>query len=103
VINELYPEKRCIRGEIRAVPRVKEHSDATHSAAQNELATLSTNSAHRVIEGTDHLALIEDEDGAAHTTQAILDVVQASSAELRRQAAGHPDSRRWPWSHTSLG
>ena len=26
-------------------------SDATHSAAQNHLATLSTNSAHRVIDG----------------------------------------------------
>jgi hypothetical protein len=24
VIDELYPEKRCIRGEIRAVPWVKE-------------------------------------------------------------------------------
>jgi pimeloyl-ACP methyl ester carboxylesterase len=60
-------------------------SDATHSAAQNELAILSTNSAHRVIEGADHLALIEDEDGAAKTTQAILDVVQAAR------------------SHTSLG
>ncbi|MGB8385277.1 MAG: alpha/beta hydrolase [Dermatophilaceae bacterium] len=52
-------------------------SDATHSAAQNELATLSTNSAHRVIAGADHSALIEDEDGAANTTQAILDVVSS--------------------------
>jgi hypothetical protein len=60
-------------------------SDATHSAAQNELATLSTNSAHRVIAGADHEGLIGDEEGAANTTQAILDVVQAAR------------------SHTSLG
>jgi pimeloyl-ACP methyl ester carboxylesterase len=61
-------------------------SDATHSAAQNELATLSTNSAHRVIVGADHEALIGDEDGAANTTQAILDVVSSvrSAAPLAR-------------------
>jgi pimeloyl-ACP methyl ester carboxylesterase len=52
-------------------------SDATHSAAQNHLATLSTNSAHRIIEGASHQALIGDEDSAAATTRAILDVVQA--------------------------
>jgi pimeloyl-ACP methyl ester carboxylesterase len=53
-------------------------SDAKHSAAQNELATLSTNSAHRVIAGADHEGLIGDEEHAAATTQAILDVVRAA-------------------------
>src|SRR5215211_1920815 len=53
-------------------------SDTTHSAAQNELATLSTNSAHRVIDGADHGALIANEEHAAATTQAILDVVHAA-------------------------
>jgi pimeloyl-ACP methyl ester carboxylesterase len=57
-------------------------SDATHSAAQNHLATLSTNSSHRVIAGASHEALIGDEQHAAVTTQAILDVV----ASVRRPA-----------------
>jgi hypothetical protein len=57
-------------------------SDATHSAAQSQLATLSTNSAHRIIEGASHQALIGDEDGAAATTRAILDVVQAVRSHI---------------------
>ena len=52
-------------------------SDAAHSAAQNDLATLSTNSVHRVIDGATHEALIADEEDAAATTQAILDVVSS--------------------------
>jgi hypothetical protein len=50
-------------------------SDATHLAAQDHLATLSTNSVHRVIEGAVHEDLVADEKYAAATTQAILDVV----------------------------
>jgi len=52
-------------------------SDATHSAAQNRLATLSTNSVHRVIDAASHQTLIANKDGAAATTQAILDVVSS--------------------------
>ena len=52
-------------------------SDATHSAKQNHLATLSTNSAHRVIDGATHDSLISNEEHAAATTQAILDVVSS--------------------------
>ena len=52
-------------------------SSATHRAAQDHLATLSTNSVHRVIEGATHGALIADEEHAAATTRAILDVVTA--------------------------
>jgi hypothetical protein len=52
-------------------------SDATHSAAQNRLATLSTNSVHRVIDAASHQALIANKEGAAATTQAILDVVSS--------------------------
>jgi pimeloyl-ACP methyl ester carboxylesterase len=52
-------------------------SGATHSAAQNDLATLSTNSAHRVIDGATHDSLISDEEDSAATTQAILDVVSS--------------------------
>jgi pimeloyl-ACP methyl ester carboxylesterase len=51
-------------------------SNATHLAAQNDLATLSANSVHRVIDGATHEALIADEEDAA-ATQAILDVVSS--------------------------
>ena len=50
---------------------------ADWSAKQNALATLSTDSVHRVIKGTTHAALIADEKGAAATTRAILDVVSS--------------------------
>jgi pimeloyl-ACP methyl ester carboxylesterase len=45
--------------------------------AQNHLATLSTNSVHRMIPGATHAALLEDKAYAASSTQAILDVVAA--------------------------
>ncbi|GEL97311.1 alpha/beta hydrolase [Cellulomonas terrae] len=49
--------------------------DPGESAAHEALATLSTGSVHRVIDGVDHMGMIVDEDGAAATTRAILDVV----------------------------
>jgi pimeloyl-ACP methyl ester carboxylesterase len=51
--------------------------DAAWSAAQNRMATLSTNSVHRIIDGATHEELISNEEDAAATTQAILDVVAA--------------------------
>jgi pimeloyl-ACP methyl ester carboxylesterase len=50
-------------------------SDDAALAKQNDLATLSTNSVHRVIDGATHNSLISNEEHAATTTQAILDVV----------------------------
>jgi pimeloyl-ACP methyl ester carboxylesterase len=50
-------------------------SDAAWSAALDDLATLSPNSVHRVIDGATHNQLIMDESDAAATTQAILDVL----------------------------
>lgn len=52
-------------------------SGANHTAEQNNLATLSTNSVHRTIEGSDHEGLVADEEHAAATTAAILDVISA--------------------------
>jgi pimeloyl-ACP methyl ester carboxylesterase len=52
-------------------------NDAAWSTAQNHLATLSTNSVHRVIDGATHEALVAEEEHAAATTQAILDVVSS--------------------------
>ena len=57
--------------------------DAAWSAAQNRMARLSTNSVHRIIDGATHEDLITDEEDAAATTQAILDVV-ASVRSPRR-------------------
>jgi uncharacterized protein (DUF1786 family) len=51
--------------------------DAAWSAAQNRMATLSTNSVHRIIDGATHEDLIVNEEDAAATTQAILDVVSS--------------------------
>jgi hypothetical protein len=61
-------------------------NNPTHQAAQNHLATLSTDIAHRTIEGASHEGLVGEEASAAHTTAAILDVVQAvrSHAPVRR-------------------
>jgi pimeloyl-ACP methyl ester carboxylesterase len=58
-------------------------SDAKHVASQNDLATLSTNTAHRVVEGASHADLIADEHGAATTTRAILDVVRTTSSHTQ--------------------
>jgi pimeloyl-ACP methyl ester carboxylesterase len=51
--------------------------DAAWSAAQNRMATLSTNSMHRIIDGATHEDLIANQEDAAATTQAILDVVSS--------------------------
>jgi pimeloyl-ACP methyl ester carboxylesterase len=58
-------------------------SDAAHLASQNDLATLSTNSVHRVIDDATHEALIAEEEDATATTQAILDVVSSIRSEGR--------------------
>jgi hypothetical protein len=44
-------------------------------AAQNETATLSTNSLHRVVSGATHASFVESPDHAAAVTRAIHDVV----------------------------
>ena len=50
-------------------------SDAAWFVAQDRMAALSTNSAHRVIQSASHQALVAEPDGAAATARAILDVV----------------------------
>jgi pimeloyl-ACP methyl ester carboxylesterase len=57
--------------------------DAAWSAAQNRMATLSTNSVHRIVAGAIHEDLIANEEDAAVTTQAILDVVSAVGSPRR--------------------
>jgi hypothetical protein len=57
--------------------------DAAWSAAQDRMATLSTNSEHRIIAGAIHEDLVVNEEDAAATTQAILDVVAAVRSPRR--------------------
>jgi pimeloyl-ACP methyl ester carboxylesterase len=52
-------------------------SDATLIERHENLATLSTNSVRRVIDGATHQTLIRDEEDSGATTQAILDVVSS--------------------------
>jgi pimeloyl-ACP methyl ester carboxylesterase len=50
---------------------------ASWMAAQDRLATLSTNTVHRVVAGATHEGLVGEEAGAAETTRAVLDVVSS--------------------------
>jgi pimeloyl-ACP methyl ester carboxylesterase len=52
-------------------------SAAGWSAEQDALATLSTDSVHRVVRDVDHAGLVADEQGASATTRAVLDVVSS--------------------------
>jgi pimeloyl-ACP methyl ester carboxylesterase len=51
--------------------------DATWQAAQDHMATLSTNSLHRVAKATTHESLLDDQADSAIASQAIHDVVAA--------------------------
>jgi hypothetical protein len=48
---------------------------------QTELAALSTNSVHQIVEGTDHASFWRDPETAKITTAAILQVVEAARSE----------------------
>ncbi|ALO67056.1 hypothetical protein AS189_11810 [Arthrobacter alpinus] len=52
-------------------------NDSKHQAAQDALAKLSTNTVHRTIDWASHEALVAEQEGAAITTQSILDVVSS--------------------------
>ncbi|MFH8253146.1 alpha/beta fold hydrolase [Microbacterium sp. B2969] len=51
--------------------------DAAKFAAQDRMAALSTDSLHRIVENASHQMLVSDEESAAVTAHAILDVVAA--------------------------
>jgi pimeloyl-ACP methyl ester carboxylesterase len=52
-------------------------ADPVWAGAQNRMAALSTNSSHRQADAA-HAGLLEEEDGAATSVQAIVDTVQAA-------------------------
>lgn len=64
-------------------------SDAAWLAKHNALAALSTNSAHRVIDGASHEDLVADQGDAAVSTQAIRDVVVSVRTSAPLVGPGH--------------
>ena len=52
-------------------------SDAAWIARHEELASLSTNSVHRLVDGASHQTLIADRQDSAAVTQTVLDVVSS--------------------------
>jgi pimeloyl-ACP methyl ester carboxylesterase len=58
-----------------AVVTAASDADADWFPMQDELASLSTNTVHRVIEDASHATLVENEDTARQSAAAILDVV----------------------------
>ncbi|MEP7016547.1 MAG: MMPL family transporter [Actinomycetota bacterium] len=75
----------------------------SHNAAQNKLATLSTNSSHRTIEGAKHVSLIVDEKYAHTTTQAVaaVAVLIAAGVPFLSVNFGQGDPRILPASYDS--
>jgi len=52
-------------------------NDQSWMADQDKSASLSTNSVHRVVDGSDHQGLLQEKQYAARTSRAVLDVVTA--------------------------
>jgi len=50
---------------------------ASRMTAQNRTTALSTDSVHRVVDGATHQAMLDDQQYAARTCRAVLDVVSS--------------------------
>ena len=72
--------RRRTRASSRAICTRSDGNDADKTALHEALAALSTDSDHRVVEDTDHMGMIADQNGAAATTRAILDVLSSVRA-----------------------
>lgn len=60
-----------------AVITAKRDSEPAWFTMQDDLATLSTNQTHRVLDDPDHQMVVADEAAAHESSRAILDVVNA--------------------------
>jgi pimeloyl-ACP methyl ester carboxylesterase len=69
-----------------AVVTAPEEAQDGWRALQDELATLSTDSVHRVVPGATHASLITDQGDAAESSDAIRDVVESVRAARPRSA-----------------
>ena len=61
------------------------------------MATLSTNSSHRVAEATSHESLLYDKSDSAPASQAILDVIAAVRTGPSAHLAPRRAKRFYPW------
>ena len=65
--------------------------------SQDHMATLSTNSSHRVAEATSHESLLYDKSDSAPASQAILDVIAAVRTGPSARLAPRRAKRFYPW------
>ena len=63
-----------------AVVTARSDHEADWFPMQDDLTTLSTNSVHRYLDDATHAMVVEDEDTAHHSSQAILEVVSSVRA-----------------------
>ena len=70
-------------GKPSAVLTASTGGDRADAASHVRLASMSTNSAHRVIDGATPHSLIADEDDSAATRGGILDVVSSARSGAR--------------------
>jgi hypothetical protein len=73
-------ELRSLGDRPLAVVTAPEGAQDGWRALQDELATLSSNSVHRVVPGATHASLIADTADAAESSDAIRDVVESVRA-----------------------
>jgi pimeloyl-ACP methyl ester carboxylesterase len=71
-----------LAGKPLAVVTAGSGSDAAWLSAQDNLATLSTNTIHRVISGATHASLLEAQTDAEASSRAIRDVVASARTHL---------------------
>jgi hypothetical protein len=71
---------KSIGGVPLIVVTAREGQQAGWASAQDDLATLSTNSVHRIVPGATHTSLVDDKADAAQSSRAIRDVVRAVRA-----------------------
>ena len=71
-----------------AVITAKREAESAWFTMQDDLAALSTNHVHRVLDDANHQMVVADEDAAGEASQAILDVVNAvrTSTSLNAEA-----------------
>lgn len=71
-------------GRPLGVVTAGEGNDAGWRGRQDQLAALSTDTTHRIVAGATHASLVEDEAGAAVSSRAIRDIVDAVRGSTAR-------------------
>jgi pimeloyl-ACP methyl ester carboxylesterase len=87
---------KSLGGVPLIVVTAPEGQQAGWASGQDELATLSTNSVHRIVPGATHDSLVDDRADAAQSSRAIRDVVRATRT-------GEPISAQTTGTQSPLG